>query len=77
MYLDASGVGFGGPGTVQRARSMAYAAWDRTEHGGQQRERRGGDDGSRTKGGFTRQPAFYTGLERLIGDVGFGKRRGV
>jgi hypothetical protein len=26
---------------------------------------------------FTRQPAFYTALERLIGDVGFGKRRGV
>jgi hypothetical protein len=26
---------------------------------------------------FSRQPAIYTGLEWLIGDVGFGKRRGV
>jgi hypothetical protein len=26
---------------------------------------------------FSRQPAIYTGLEQLIGDVGFGKHWGV
>ncbi|KAJ7856119.1 hypothetical protein B0H14DRAFT_3136159 [Mycena olivaceomarginata] len=62
-------------GTVQRARSMAYTAWNRTEHEGRSPSGEAEMMVGEQKERFTRQPAFYTALERLIGDVGFALSR--